>query len=89
MAGNTYPALVITAPPTSNTNPVDVALSTSYGATRLNTMTVWADEVAADEPGGPPPEEDADALDAAEQGPRGAEADAESGATARNARLGF
>jgi transglutaminase-like putative cysteine protease len=45
----------------------DVALSTSFGATRLNQMTVWSDEVAADYPGGPPPEEDADALEAAER----------------------
>jgi transglutaminase-like putative cysteine protease len=46
---------------------VDVALSTSYGVTRLNTMTVWADEVTADNPGGPPVEEDADALEAADR----------------------
>ena len=46
---------------------VDVALSTSYGVTRLNKMTVWADEVTADNPGGPPPEEDADALEAADR----------------------
>ena len=29
-------------------------------------MTVWADEVTADNPGGPPAEDDADALEAAE-----------------------
>jgi transglutaminase-like putative cysteine protease len=46
---------------------VDVALTTSYGATRLVKMTVWADEVTADNPGGPPREEDADALEAAER----------------------
>jgi transglutaminase-like putative cysteine protease len=68
---------------------VDVALSTSYGVARLNSMTVWSDEVEADEPGGPRPAEDADALDAAEQGPHGAGADADSGAAARNSRLGF
>jgi transglutaminase-like putative cysteine protease len=43
---------------------VDVALSTSYGVTRLDKMTVWSDEVTADNPGGPPVEEDADALEA-------------------------
>lgn len=43
---------------------IDVALSTSYGATRLNKMTVWADEVTADNPGGPPLEDDADGLEA-------------------------
>ncbi len=46
----------------------DVALSTSYGTTRLNKMTVWSDEVTADNPVGPPPEEDADRLEAAERG---------------------
>jgi transglutaminase-like putative cysteine protease len=45
---------------------VDVALSTSYGATRLNRMTVWSDEVTADQAGRPPGEDDADALEAAE-----------------------
>lgn len=46
---------------------LDVALSTSYGAARLNRMEVWADEVAADYAAGAPPEEDADALEAAER----------------------
>ena len=46
---------------------VDVALSTAYGATTLKKMTVWADEVTADNPGGPPPEDDADALEAADR----------------------
>ena len=46
---------------------VDVALSTSYGATHLTKMTVWADEVTPDNAGGPPPEEDADALEAADR----------------------
>jgi transglutaminase-like putative cysteine protease len=46
---------------------VDVALSTSYGAARLDKMTVWSDEVAADFAGGPPREDDADALEAAER----------------------
>jgi transglutaminase-like putative cysteine protease len=45
---------------------VDVALTTSYGAARLNQMTVWADECAGDQPAGPP--EDADELEAAERG---------------------
>ncbi|MGH2500489.1 MAG: transglutaminase domain-containing protein [Candidatus Limnocylindria bacterium] len=44
---------------------VDVALSTAYGDARLRKMTVWSDEVTADRPGGPPPEEDADALEEA------------------------
>lgn len=47
---------------------VDVALTTSYGVTRLVSMTVWADEITADNPGGPPMEDDADALEAAEMG---------------------
>ena len=46
---------------------VDVALTTSYGATHLTKMTVWADDVTADNPGGPPAEDDADALEAAER----------------------
>ena len=46
---------------------VDVALSTAYGATTLKKMTVWADEVTADNPGGPPAEDDADALEAADR----------------------
>src|SRR5215213_9669772 len=46
---------------------LDVALSTSYGAMRLNRMIVWADEVAADYPSGPPLEDDADTLEAAER----------------------
>ena len=45
---------------------VDVALSTAYGATRLEKMTVWADEITADNPGDPPPEDDADRLEAEE-----------------------
>lgn len=44
---------------------VDVALSTSYGNARLTKFVVWADEVTAERPGGPPPEEDADALEEA------------------------
>src|SRR5262249_2756780 len=68
---------------------VDVARSTSSRATCRNAMAVWSDEEDADEPGGPRPEEDADALDAAEGGPRDAGADAESGAAARSSRLGF
>jgi transglutaminase-like putative cysteine protease len=52
---------------------VDVALTTSYGAARLVKMTVWADEVTADNRGGPPREEDADALEAAERGGPGQE----------------
>ena len=47
---------------------VDVALATSYGAHTLNNMTVWADEVAADYAGESPGPDDADALEAAEQG---------------------
>ncbi|MBA2450836.1 MAG: transglutaminase family protein [Chloroflexi bacterium] len=46
---------------------VDVALSTSYGATHLAKMTVWSDEVTPDKAGGPPAEEDADALEAADR----------------------
>ena len=44
---------------------VDVALSTSYGLARLPKFVVWADEITAERPGGPPPEEDADALEEA------------------------
>ena len=51
---------------------VDVALTTSYGAARLEKMTVWADEVTADNPGGPPLEDDADSLESASQGTEGA-----------------
>jgi transglutaminase-like putative cysteine protease len=43
---------------------VDVALSTAYGAARLEQMTVWADEVPADDQT-PLAEPDADALEAA------------------------
>jgi transglutaminase-like putative cysteine protease len=43
---------------------VDVALTTAYGAARLEKMTVWADQITADKPGWPP--EDADALEAAD-----------------------
>lgn len=46
---------------------VDVALTTSYGSARLNKMTVWADEVTADSPGGPPRDDDADELEAADR----------------------
>jgi transglutaminase-like putative cysteine protease len=46
---------------------VDVAMTTSYGAARLERMTVWSDEVTADNPGGPPREEDADTLEAADR----------------------
>ena len=44
---------------------VDVALSTAYGAARLDKFVVWADEITAERPGGPPPEDDADALEEA------------------------
>ncbi len=44
---------------------VDVALSTSYGFARLAKFVVWADEITAERPGGPPPEDDADALEEA------------------------
>lgn len=44
---------------------VDVALATSYGPLHLDSMTVWADAVTADVPGGPPQDDDADALEAA------------------------
>lgn len=42
---------------------VDVALSTSYGFAKLAKFQVWADEITAERPGGPPTEEDADALE--------------------------
>jgi transglutaminase-like putative cysteine protease len=41
---------------------VDVAMTTQYGSSRLNQMTVWSDEVAAE----PPHDDDADELEAAE-----------------------
>jgi transglutaminase-like putative cysteine protease len=41
---------------------VDVALTTQYGLTRLNAMTVWSDQVDVD----PPRDDDADELEAAE-----------------------
>ena len=44
---------------------VDVALTTSYGAARLEKMIVWSDQITADNPGGPT--EDADAQEAADQ----------------------
>jgi hypothetical protein len=46
----------------------DVALSTAYGTARLDNMEVWSEEMAVDDPLGPVPEEDADALEAAERG---------------------
>lgn len=46
-------------------DPVDVALSTSYGTAKLEKFVVWADEITAERPGGPPPEADADAAEAA------------------------
>ena len=42
----------------------DAALSTSYGSARLASFVVWADEVAAERPGGAPPQPDADAEEA-------------------------
>lgn len=42
----------------------DAALSTSYGSARLASFAVWADEVAAERPGGAPPPPDADAEEA-------------------------
>jgi transglutaminase-like putative cysteine protease len=45
---------------------VDVALSTSYGSTRLTRFNVWSDEVQADEVGALAQQPDADALEAAE-----------------------
>ena len=45
---------------------VDVAMATQYGSSRLDTMNVWADEVANTEPT-PPPNDDADELEAAER----------------------
>jgi transglutaminase-like putative cysteine protease len=49
---------------------VDVALSTSYGFAKLAKFLVWADEITAERPGGPPAEEDADALEEAAREPR-------------------
>lgn len=49
---------------------VDVALSTSYGSAPLEKFVVWADEITAERPGGPPPEEDADALEEAARKPQ-------------------
>lgn len=49
---------------------VDVALSTSYGSAKLGKFVVWADEITAERPGGPPLEEDADALEEAAREPR-------------------
>lgn len=49
---------------------VDVALSTSYGSAPLERFVVWADEITAERPGGPPPEEDADALEEAARRPQ-------------------
>lgn len=49
---------------------VDVALSTSYGTAPLEKFVVWADEITAERPGGPPAEEDADALEEAARKPR-------------------
>jgi transglutaminase-like putative cysteine protease len=48
---------------------VDVALSTAYGTANLEKFVVWADEVTAEQPGGPPPEPDADALEEADRRP--------------------
>jgi transglutaminase-like putative cysteine protease len=44
---------------------VDVAMATQYGASRLDNMTVWADEVPTTDDG-PPRDNDADELEAAE-----------------------
>ena len=41
---------------------VDVAMATQYGNSRLNTLTVWSDEVISE----PPHDDDADELEAAE-----------------------
>src|SRR5262245_24811845 len=46
---------------------VDVALSTAYGAARLEQMTVWAEEISSQDGAGPT-EPDADALEAAAAG---------------------
>jgi transglutaminase-like putative cysteine protease len=46
---------------------VDVALVTQYGASQLNAMTVWADEVTEE----PPRDDDADELEAAERSTAG------------------
>jgi transglutaminase-like putative cysteine protease len=48
---------------------VDVALSTVYGAAVLEKFVVWSDEITPTQPGGPPPEEDADALEEAARKP--------------------
>jgi transglutaminase-like putative cysteine protease len=54
---------------------VDVALTTTYGAARLEKMIVWSDQITADNPGGPPA--DADTLEAADNvGPVARESDA-------------
>ena len=50
---------------------VDVAMATQFGASRLNNMIVWADEVAEGEPV-PTRDDDADELEAAEASARGA-----------------
>ena len=42
---------------------IDVALTTQYGNSVLNSMTVWSDEVTGD---ASPPDDDADELEAAE-----------------------
>jgi transglutaminase-like putative cysteine protease len=53
---------------------VDVALTTSYGAARLEKMIVWSDQITTDNPGGPPA--DADTLEAADSfGPVARESD--------------
>jgi transglutaminase-like putative cysteine protease len=57
---------------------VDVALTTSYGAARLQKMTVWSDQYSADNPGGPP--SDADEHEAAERVALGRESDPNHGA---------
>jgi transglutaminase-like putative cysteine protease len=48
---------------------VDVALSTVYGAAALEKFVVWSDEITPAQPGSPPPEEDADALEEAARKP--------------------
>jgi transglutaminase-like putative cysteine protease len=45
---------------------VDVAMTTQYGSSQLNTMTVWAEEVTTD----PPRDDDADELEAGEAAAR-------------------
>ena len=49
---------------------VDCALSTAYGSARLAKFTVWSDEITAERPGGPPPDEDADTAEAAARSAR-------------------